>query len=163
METLSSPTLFIIVCWDPLLILKRSPFIILCIFWAKNSSRSFKLVNFRGSFASPNSSILLVPQDDEYIGMVRREVLDDFLRQRAKKNGATLINGLFLGASAVVSPIICRQCPISPEMGGFRTSQAGGWWLGLLLYRFSMFFILHNLYQFIVWWCHHIFVMVRSC
>ena len=31
---------------------------------------------------------------DEFIGMVRREVLDDFLRQRAKKNGATLINGL---------------------------------------------------------------------
>lgn len=36
-------------------------------------------------------------EDDEYIGMVRREVLDDFLRQRAKKNGATLINGLFMG------------------------------------------------------------------
>ena len=29
--------------------------------------------------------------------MVRREVLDDFLRQRAKQNGATLINGLFMG------------------------------------------------------------------
>ena len=26
-----------------------------------------------------------------------REVLDDFLRQRAKQNGATLINGLFMG------------------------------------------------------------------
>ena len=36
-------------------------------------------------------------KDDEYIGMVRWEVLDDFLRQRANKNGATLINGLFLG------------------------------------------------------------------
>ena len=36
-------------------------------------------------------------KDDEFIGMVRREVLDDFLRQRAKKNGATLINGLFMG------------------------------------------------------------------
>ena len=24
-------------------------------------------------------------------------MLDDFLRQRAKKNGATLINGLFMG------------------------------------------------------------------
>jgi len=35
--------------------------------------------------------------DDEFIGMVRREVLDDFLRQRAKKNGATVINGLFMG------------------------------------------------------------------
>eukprot|EP00931_Biecheleriopsis_adriatica_P048229 TRINITY_DN2786_c0_g1_i2.p1 TRINITY_DN2786_c0_g1~~TRINITY_DN2786_c0_g1_i2.p1 ORF type:complete len:543 (-),score=161.03 TRINITY_DN2786_c0_g1_i2:179-1807(-) len=34
-------------------------------------------------------------KDDEFIGMVRREVLDDFLRQRAKENGATLINGLF--------------------------------------------------------------------
>ncbi|CAK9006307.1 Geranylgeranyl diphosphate reductase [Durusdinium trenchii] len=38
-------------------------------------------------------------KDDEFIGMVRREVLDDFLRQRAKKNGATLINGLFIGMS----------------------------------------------------------------
>ncbi|XP_024361266.1 geranylgeranyl diphosphate reductase, chloroplastic [Physcomitrium patens] len=34
--------------------------------------------------------------DDEYIGMVRREVLDSFLRERAQKNGATIINGLFL-------------------------------------------------------------------
>ena len=36
-------------------------------------------------------------KDDEFIGMVRREVLDDYMRQRAKKNGATLINGLFMG------------------------------------------------------------------
>ena len=28
-----------------------------------------------------------------------REVLDDFLRQRAKTNGATLINGLFMGTA----------------------------------------------------------------
>merc|ERR1712003_16377 len=28
---------------------------------------------------------------------VRREVLDDFLRRRAKENGATVINGLFMG------------------------------------------------------------------
>ncbi|XP_010029889.2 geranylgeranyl diphosphate reductase, chloroplastic [Eucalyptus grandis] len=32
----------------------------------------------------------------EYIGMVRREVLDAYLRERAAKNGATVINGLFL-------------------------------------------------------------------
>lgn len=32
----------------------------------------------------------------EYIGMVRREVLDSYLRDRAKDNGATVINGLFL-------------------------------------------------------------------
>jgi geranylgeranyl diphosphate/geranylgeranyl-bacteriochlorophyllide a reductase len=36
-------------------------------------------------------------KDNEFIGMVRREVLDDFLRQRAKSNGAHLINGLFTG------------------------------------------------------------------
>jgi geranylgeranyl reductase len=36
-------------------------------------------------------------KDDEFIGMVRREVLDDFLRRRAKENGATVINGLFMG------------------------------------------------------------------
>lgn len=34
--------------------------------------------------------------DDEYIGMVRREVLDAFLRNRAESYGAKLINGLFL-------------------------------------------------------------------
>merc|ERR1719160_333054 len=33
-------------------------------------------------------------KDDEYIGMVRREVLDSFLRNRAGQSGATIINGL---------------------------------------------------------------------
>ncbi|KAJ4824201.1 hypothetical protein Tsubulata_013056 [Turnera subulata] len=32
----------------------------------------------------------------EYIGMVRREVLDAYLRERAAKNGAQVINGLFM-------------------------------------------------------------------
>jgi geranylgeranyl reductase len=35
-------------------------------------------------------------KDDEYIGMVRREVLDSHLRNTAKENGATVINGLFM-------------------------------------------------------------------
>merc|ERR1712203_904761 len=35
-------------------------------------------------------------KDDEFIGMVRREVLDSFLRNRAAENGCTLINGLFM-------------------------------------------------------------------
>ncbi|XP_010416303.1 PREDICTED: geranylgeranyl diphosphate reductase, chloroplastic [Camelina sativa] len=35
-------------------------------------------------------------KEHEYIGMVRREVLDQYLRERAEKNGATVINGLFL-------------------------------------------------------------------
>ena len=34
--------------------------------------------------------------DKEYIGMCRREVLDGFLRQRAKDNGANVINGLVM-------------------------------------------------------------------
>eukprot|EP00270_Netrium_digitus_P011357 TRINITY_DN360_c0_g1_i1.p1 TRINITY_DN360_c0_g1~~TRINITY_DN360_c0_g1_i1.p1 ORF type:complete len:511 (+),score=143.24 TRINITY_DN360_c0_g1_i1:135-1667(+) len=33
---------------------------------------------------------------NEYIGMVRREILDGFLRSRAETYGATIINGLFL-------------------------------------------------------------------
>ncbi|RZC88794.1 hypothetical protein C5167_031168 [Papaver somniferum] len=33
---------------------------------------------------------------DEYIGMVRREVLDQYLRERAEKAGTKVINGLFL-------------------------------------------------------------------
>jgi len=36
-------------------------------------------------------------KDNEFIGMVRREVLDSFLRNRAAENGAKMINGLFLG------------------------------------------------------------------
>uniref|UniRef100_M4CVA5 Geranylgeranyl diphosphate reductase, chloroplastic n=1 Tax=Brassica campestris TaxID=3711 RepID=M4CVA5_BRACM len=35
-------------------------------------------------------------KEHEYIGMVRREVLDQCLRERAEKSGATVINGLFL-------------------------------------------------------------------
>merc|ERR1719410_2908988 len=35
----------------------------------------------------------------EYIGMTRREVLDDFLRVRAEKYGTKVINGLFMGMS----------------------------------------------------------------
>lgn len=36
----------------------------------------------------------------EYIGMCRREVLDDYLRKRAAENGATVLNGLFLRMEA---------------------------------------------------------------
>ena len=35
--------------------------------------------------------------DDEYIGMVRREVLDSYLRDQAGEKGCTMINGLFMG------------------------------------------------------------------
>ena len=34
--------------------------------------------------------------ETEYIGMCRREVLDDYLRQRAQKHGAKVLNGLFM-------------------------------------------------------------------
>jgi geranylgeranyl diphosphate/geranylgeranyl-bacteriochlorophyllide a reductase len=42
--------------------------------------------------------------ETEYIGMCRREVMDDFLRKRAAKNGAEVINGLFLKQKQVTSP-----------------------------------------------------------
>ena len=38
----------------------------------------------------------LTLNDKEYIGMCRREVMDDFQRKRAKALGANLINGLFM-------------------------------------------------------------------
>merc|ERR1712176_377767 len=41
---------------------------------------------------------------NEYIGMTRREVLDDFLRQRAEKHGTTVINGLFKGMEQKEGP-----------------------------------------------------------
>ena len=34
--------------------------------------------------------------ETEYIGMCRREVLDNYLRTRAKDNGTTVINGLVM-------------------------------------------------------------------
>jgi len=49
---------------------------------------------------SPSNKEVQIGQtlkDDEYIGMVRREVLDSHLRETAAKNGATVINGLFMG------------------------------------------------------------------
>jgi len=34
--------------------------------------------------------------ETEYIGMCRREVFDQFLRERAEQNGAKLVNGLMM-------------------------------------------------------------------
>ena len=48
---------------------------------------------------SPSNRAVDVGQtlnDKEYIGMCRREVMDDFLRKRAKSLGTNLINGLFM-------------------------------------------------------------------
>ena len=48
---------------------------------------------------SPSNRAVDVGQtlsDREYIGMCRREVMDDFLRKRAESLGANVINGLFL-------------------------------------------------------------------
>jgi geranylgeranyl reductase len=36
------------------------------------------------------------PSDNDYVAMVRREVLDSFLRQRAEEHGATLVHGAVL-------------------------------------------------------------------
>jgi geranylgeranyl diphosphate/geranylgeranyl-bacteriochlorophyllide a reductase len=41
---------------------------------------------------------------DEYIGMVRREVLDAYLRSRAAAAGAEVVNGLFLKFDAPQEP-----------------------------------------------------------
>lgn len=48
---------------------------------------------------SPSNVIVDVGQtlsETEYIGMCRREVMDDFLRRRAEALGANLVNGLFM-------------------------------------------------------------------
>ncbi|KAL4430731.1 hypothetical protein ABPG75_005987 [Micractinium tetrahymenae] len=48
--------------------------------------------------------------EKEWIGMCRREVFDDFLRKRADKLGANLVNGLFMGMeqSSSDGPITIR-------------------------------------------------------
>jgi geranylgeranyl reductase len=38
-----------------------------------------------------------VPSDDDYVAMVRREVFDSFLRERAQEHGADLIHGTLIG------------------------------------------------------------------
>ena len=42
--------------------------------------------------------------ETEYIGMCRREVLDDYLRKRAQKHGAKVLNGLFMRMEQVQAP-----------------------------------------------------------
>ncbi|KAK4257196.1 hypothetical protein QN277_006816 [Acacia crassicarpa] len=57
----------------------------------------------------------------EYIGMVRREVLDEYLRNRAKENGATIMNGLFLKMDIPkdkTSPYVLHYSSYDEKTGG---------------------------------------------
>lgn len=59
----------------------------------------------------------------EYIGMVRREVLDQYLRERAAGSGATVINGLFLKMDIPKSPSAPYQLHYTAYDG--KTGAAG--------------------------------------
>ena len=62
--------------------------------------------------------------ETEYIGMCRREVLDNYLRQRAEKNGATVINGLLMRMQQPdVSTCVLRLgcCVELPDMRALST------------------------------------------
>ncbi|KAJ9163603.1 hypothetical protein P3X46_023253 [Hevea brasiliensis] len=61
----------------------------------------------------------------EYIGMVRREVLDSYLRERAASNGANVINGLFLkmdipkgGRGSETAPYVLHYTEYNGKVGG---------------------------------------------
>ncbi|KAL6178064.1 hypothetical protein ACLB2K_049584 [Fragaria x ananassa] len=59
----------------------------------------------------------------EYIGMVRREVLDNYLRNRASENGANVINGLFLKMDSPAkgdgtSPYVLHYTEYDGKAGG---------------------------------------------
>ncbi|OAY31037.1 geranylgeranyl diphosphate reductase, chloroplastic [Manihot esculenta] len=61
----------------------------------------------------------------EYIGMVRREVLDSYLRERAATNGANVINGLFLkmdipkgGRGSETAPYVLHYTEYNGKVGG---------------------------------------------
>jgi len=57
----------------------------------------------------------------EYIGMVRREVLDAYLRERAKENGANVINGLFMKMDIPKdnnSPYVLHYSSYDNKVGG---------------------------------------------
>lgn len=47
--------------------------------------------------------------EKEYIGMCRREVMDDYLRKRAEKSGAKIINGLFMKLEQVCYTCMCLE------------------------------------------------------
>ncbi|RRR66144.1 MAG: geranylgeranyl diphosphate reductase [Candidatus Viridilinea halotolerans] len=49
-----------------------------------------------------------VPTDDDYVAMVRREVFDGFLRERAQRRGADLIHGQLLGLSISAAGVTAR-------------------------------------------------------
>jgi len=62
-------------------------------------------------------------KDDEFIGMLRREVLDSFLRERAASSGAALVNGLFLGMrlpEAEGAPYVLTYNDFSEQQGSAR-------------------------------------------
>uniref|UniRef100_A0A2P2J0P0 Uncharacterized protein MANES_14G078700 n=1 Tax=Rhizophora mucronata TaxID=61149 RepID=A0A2P2J0P0_RHIMU len=60
----------------------------------------------------------------EYIGMVRREILDAYLRDRAAENGAKIINGLFLkmdmpkGSDQSTAPYLLHYTEYHGKKGG---------------------------------------------
>ncbi|XP_050223329.1 geranylgeranyl diphosphate reductase, chloroplastic [Mercurialis annua] len=58
----------------------------------------------------------------EYIGMVRREVLDAYLRERAESNGAKVINGLFLKMDkpkgSATAPYVLHYNDYDGKVGG---------------------------------------------
>jgi hypothetical protein len=53
--------------------------------------------------------------ETEYIGMCRREVLDDYLRTRAKQHGAKVLNGLFMRMEQVRVLAPAPSCPPSTD------------------------------------------------
>jgi len=64
--------------------------------------------------------------DDEYIGMVRREILDSFLRNRAAENGATLINGLMTSMAMPEKegePYVLTYNDFTNQQGTARTGE----------------------------------------
>jgi geranylgeranyl reductase len=49
-----------------------------------------------------------VPSDDDYVAMVRREVFDGYLRERAQERGAELIHGQLTGLSVEPNGVTAR-------------------------------------------------------
>ncbi|KAJ7964077.1 Geranylgeranyl reductase [Quillaja saponaria] len=58
----------------------------------------------------------------EYIGMVRREVLDEYMRNRAKENGGNIINGLFLKMDIPKD----KESPYVLHYSGYNGKTGGG-------------------------------------
>lgn len=79
----------------------------------------------------PFSTVMSLFSVQSILKNVTAQVLDDYLRQRAKQNGATVHNGLFMRMEQVghsvachAAPKACRVCSLPSALEAFLSSHS---------------------------------------